>query len=256
MAVSNGAFTRTQFDNSQDRSFPRFFMHPVEDGMASAKEGRPIFKEIEKVEIIMPGIANLTKPVMSVTNEHRERWPREYEAFKKGQEIAPDGTPIEEWPVLKRPMVLELKALEIHTVEQIATLSDFALQRIGRQAFRLRQMAQAYLDDAVRMSAVTELAKAKEDLEMRVAEQDRKIAELSDLVSRLHTDNHAMRDAPNPLMTNIPGMADPIQAAQQARGALERGEEAVGSSLDALGTRPRRGRPPMPRDEKGNVIHG
>jgi len=101
MSVVNGQFTRTNsFGAGVERSYPRFFIEAVEDQLASSHAGRRIFRDEERVEIIMPGNP-YARPVQRVTDAHRRQWPKEYEAFKAGQELAPEGTPLEEWPRLK-----------------------------------------------------------------------------------------------------------------------------------------------------------
>ena len=72
--LKQGSYTRTQGAPSSN-TYPRFFTESVKDHVASAREGRDIFKPEERVEIIMPGISQLTKPVEKVSQEHVDRWP-------------------------------------------------------------------------------------------------------------------------------------------------------------------------------------
>lgn len=241
MAVANGAYTRTNgFGNDQHKIVPKFFLHEQQDDLASARQGRPIFRSEERVEIIMPGNP-LTRPVQRVTDEHRERWPKEYEAFKKGEEMSRDGTAIEFWPVLNRAMIRELKALEIYTVEQIAELSDLAVQRIGMGGLKMRELARAYFDEAKASALTQTLAHQNEQLESKLAAQDLQIAEQNKLLSQMNDRLMALLNAPNPIQSAIPGMSDPAEAIRQARGAAE-AEVSVPSALDAFDG-PKRGRP-------------
>ncbi len=160
MSVSNGQFTRTYaFGPEAERNYPRFFLDSVEDPRASVDAGRPIFRDEERVEIIMPGNP-YTRPVQRVTDDHRRRWPKEYEAFKAGQQISAEGTPLEHWPRLKRSQVLELKALGFQTVEHVAKMDDQAIGRVGMGGRQLRDLARAFLDDAARAAEVERLADA------------------------------------------------------------------------------------------------
>src|SRR5882672_1558091 len=110
MSIANGAYTRTNsYGPDMARVMPRFFIDSVEDHVASAREGRPIFRDEERVEIILPGNPQ-TRPVQIVNETHKQKWPDQYKAFKAGHEVALDGCPLEEWPRLKRSQVLELKA--------------------------------------------------------------------------------------------------------------------------------------------------
>ena len=148
MALTNGAFTRTNGAAPGEATvYPRFFMDAVQDIIASEQQGRPIFREEERVEIIMAGNP-YSKPVHRVTQEHKDRWPKEYDAFRKGEEIAVHGTPLEQWSILKRSQVLELKALGFVTVDQLAEMNDHAMQRIPMYGRRLKELAGAFIDDA------------------------------------------------------------------------------------------------------------
>jgi hypothetical protein len=199
-----GAFTRSMnFAATSDPTQPRFFMDPVQDEAATAREGRPIFRERELVQLLIPGSPN--QPTFEVNDEYRKRWPTQYEQFKKGLEPALNGTPLEQWPILNRSMVLELKALQIFTVEQLAALSDVHLQQIKMAGRRLRDLAQAYLDDSKHEALLTEVTRRNEELETRLAEQDAKIASQDELLQRLSSQLLAMRDAPHPLATYVPG---------------------------------------------------
>src|SRR5262249_22132469 len=150
-------FTRTNsFGEEKERIFPEFYTESVQDDLASSRMGHPVYREEERVRLHIP--ANpWTSPVEIVREEHRQRWPNEYASFKKGLEMAHDGTPIEQWPILNKSMVKWLKHHDIHTVEQCAAIADNAIQNLGMGARALRQKAQAFLSDAERMSMVESL---------------------------------------------------------------------------------------------------
>jgi hypothetical protein len=205
---------------------PRFFMEAVQDELATAQNGRPIFRQEERVELFMAGNP-YTMPVMRVTNDERQRWPREYEAFKRGEEAALDGTPIEEWPILNKAQVRELKALEIHTIEDVATLTDLATQR-GMGLMGLRTMARAFLDDAVRMAQTQQLTQENDVLKSRVSALENQVKELGEITTRQHAEMMGMKNAPNAVASAIPGLADPFQAAAAAQHSTR---EAPESSL-------------------------
>lgn len=217
MALTNGAFTRTNGAAPGEATvYPRFFMDAVQDIIASEQQGRPIFREEERVEIIMAGNP-YSKPVHRVTQEHKDRWPKEYDAFRKGEEIAVHGTPLEQWSILKRSQVLELKALGFVTVDQLAEMNDHAMQRIPMYGRRLKELAGAFIDDARAMAVVT----------AATADSDRKDAELAalrlqveNMTSQMQTMFTQLQDrlnAPHPLATAIPGMSDPMEAVRMGQ---------------------------------------
>jgi hypothetical protein len=217
-------------------------MEPVQDELASAREGRPIFKNEERVEIFLPGNPH-TMPVHRVNDDHRNRWPREYELFRQGMEQTAEGTPIEEWPVVNRAQVMELRSLGIQTIEEIANLSDIACQKaMGLQGLRIK--ARVFLDDAAAMALTEQQGAELEKQRAELASQARQIEELKELCTRMHGELMGLKNAPNPLATVIPGMMDPVQQARNMQQAGDIAREQPQSSLGAfVETKRRPGRP-------------
>lgn len=242
-ALSQGSYTRSNGSPQvgRDSTFPRFHVHPVEDPIASAAAGRPIFVQHERVQIIQPG--NPNSPVLAVTDNERQRWPDQYAAFRKGEDVSVNGTPIEQWAFLPRNAVLELKAIDLHTIEQIAGLPDSAIHKIGMAGRNIRDMAKAYLDDAEAQSITSDALARAERAEARVASLEKQVAELRPMMDSMHHDLMAMRNAPSQIDAYIPGQHDPMQAHNQPR--LSMPDAVAPSSLDALSA-PRRG-PGRPR---------
>ncbi len=225
---------------------PRFYLDPVQDELATAQEGRPIFREIERVEIFLPGNP-WTQPVHNVTDEHRSRWPREYELFRQGMEQTAAGTPLAEWPILNRAQVLELKAIQLQTVEEMAELSDHACQR-AMGLTQLRAKARAYLDDAAAMALTEQLSSQLEMQRTENASLQRQVKELGDLVTKLHGEVMGMRNAPSAIATTIPGQADPFQQiAMQHPGVDDRGNPTSSLGAFAEVRESERRRPGRPR---------
>lgn len=227
MALANGSYTRSEGGPSAG-VYPRFFVDQVQDNVASEHAGRAIFREEERVEIIMPGNAQ-TRHVARVNDEYKQRWPKEYEAFKQGIEVSPDGTPLEEWPVLKRSQVMELKYLGFKTIEQVRDMNDQTIQRIGMGGRALKESALIFLDDAERISATTRLAAENARKDEEIAALRRQVTEMGALMEQRFAELQNMKNAPNPLATNIPGMSDPMEAARQGVK-----QEVAVSSLDSL----------------------
>lgn len=134
---------------TQDTARPRFYRDAIENPAASKAEGRPIFDEVEMVEVRIPG-DKLTVFVSPVEEHHKERWPEIYAAFKRNEERAASGTPLEHWahPTMTRSRVAELKAANILSVEELASVPDNVLGRLGMGSRELREAARAYIDAA------------------------------------------------------------------------------------------------------------
>lgn len=108
---------------TQDGCVPRFFV---------TKEPNPKtgeLKEIEYVEIIIRG-DKLTKRCPIVTEAHRQRWPREYAAFKNNMTLPVDGTRLSEWSELTERQVQEMALLGFRTVEDFAGAQENQIANI------------------------------------------------------------------------------------------------------------------------------
>lgn len=217
--------------------YPRFRLDSVQDDAATEREGRPICRDVERVEIHIAG-NSYTKHVMNVNNEHRQRWQKEYEAFKAGIEMSPDGTPLEQWSILKPSQVQELKGLGFKTVEHVRDMDDNAVQRIRMGGRKLKELAGAFLDDAENMALASRLSADNDRKDAEIAALKNQVTQMGELMERNFAELRARQDAPNPLSVMIPGMSDPVEQTRQSQS-----QEYVGSSLDNIAPR-RRGRPP------------
>lgn len=223
-------------------TIPRFFVDTVPDELATAAAGRPIGKEVERVQILLPANRYLA-PVHNVTDEHRQRWPREYEAFKKGIEIAADGTPLEQWNILTKSQVYELKGIHLRTVEDVARMPDSAMQQLPFGQ-RLREAAAAYLDDAASSALSTRLNAENDRMQSDMVGLKRENEELKAQMNQMWAELQGMRNAPNPLLSRVPSADDPFEQMKQGQPAPSNS----GSSFDNFAMPKRRGRPPRQPD--------
>lgn len=160
-----------------DITMPRFYMRPVQNAFRSKQEGRPIFDDVEYVEILIPGQKSTVDE--RVKDEHRDRWPRQYEAFKAGQEAAQDGWALEEWPGLTRSQVEELKFFHVRTVETLAALDDGALAKVFPMGgFAIREKAQRDLAAAAGSAPTDALAAENAQLREKMAVMEETIETL------------------------------------------------------------------------------
>jgi hypothetical protein len=154
-----------------------FHMHAVKNGFKSEQEGRPIFEDVPYIRIHVPG--DKTSVVEhAVTDEEKMRFPAQWEKFQKNMEQSPEGTPLEQWPLLTVSQVHEFKALNVLTVEQLAGMADASAQRFmgGNE---LRRKAQAFLKVSKDTAEAQRLATANDELTARLAAQDELINKMA-----------------------------------------------------------------------------
>jgi hypothetical protein len=230
-----GQYSRTYGPPAQELR-PDFFMDSVKDEVASRDAGREIWRDIERVRIIIPGaVASIV--VKNVDNSHRERWPGEYEAFKAGREAPVSGTALEAWPILSRAQIAELRHLQIRTVEELANLSDAQVQNIGMGGMRLRELAAAYLDEAAHEALISKVTAENDVLRSRVAALETQVGELGQqMLGMLHQQQRQQAEA-HPFQTYVPGDHDPFAERRPFQGALVEPAQP-GSALDTMANLP------------------
>lgn len=167
-----------------------FEVRAVEDREASMKEGHYVGKDTDWVVVTPPG-GNLTveKPAeewlqdkVRVEDPYAEKYRQMYEAWKRGQEIPVEGTAIREWPVVSPSQVRMLQSVNILTVEDLATVTDSTLEKMGIGARALQNKALTWLEQANDSGKVAEqvagLMTRLESLEQTLKDKDATIARL------------------------------------------------------------------------------
>ena len=161
--------------------FVQLHTKAVYQSHASVTAGRPIFKDEDYIKIIPRGsqLAVIDAPYNS--GNYPKRFHKQYDAWKAGQAGAQTGTPLESFPLLlgKPAVVAELKAINIHTVEQLKELPDlYAGQIMG--GHNLKQKAIEWMDETQGASAVmAKMGQENEQLKQAMAEMQRQLAELT-----------------------------------------------------------------------------
>lgn len=171
--VVNSNSQRWAFDS---KLFVRFSVEPVLNSMKSAEAGRPIFDEVEMITIITPG-NNLSSVHAPMDAEYKLRFADRYHRWKIGQEEQVQGTMLASWGRLTVGQIAEMNALNIKTVEQLATLPDNIAQTfMGFHS--IKQAAVDFIESSKDSATLTTLAS---ELEVR----DAQISMLQDQLNKL-----------------------------------------------------------------------
>lgn len=147
----------------------------------SEKEGRYIAIDIDMVTVRQIGSSDSS--IFEVTRwlaqnkaevhggrlprEHADYYERAYQAWKNGQELPLEGTPIRGWAPIPPSQQETVVRAGIRTVEDLATMNAEACQRIGMGAVMLKNKAMAWVAQAKDKGPLTmEMAalKQKNDL--------------------------------------------------------------------------------------------
>jgi hypothetical protein len=111
--------------------YVQFYQRPDKDMEASQEAGRAIYKTVEYVRISVPGDKTtvIDRPVRIIEDEP-SRFPKQYEAFKRGAADEVIGTPLEAMPSLTPSTIEEYKYLKIRTVEALANVPDVLTNQV------------------------------------------------------------------------------------------------------------------------------
>lgn len=184
-AFADARFGATgHIQHGDDRALiPRFYLKPVRQGFKSEKEGREIFEDVEFIEILVAG-DNTRRIDREVKEEDKTRFAAQYQAFKNQQAVVHEGTPLESWPAISASTCLNLKAMNVHTLEQLAAVSDVLLGRLGLGAHTLRDKARTFLKTAEDGKHAQFLQTELDKRDLRIADLERQIKEIAETRGR------------------------------------------------------------------------
>lgn len=164
----------------------RFFKKAKPDPIASQKEGRPIFAEVDFIQIMVPGDRTFSN-VRPVGEGDKIRFAKQYEHWKATQSNdAVEGTPLEAWGVLNLAQIEEYRYFGVRTVEHMASLrDDIASKIMGGTA--LKQRAARFIEAAKEEAPHRELAAALETRDAELASMKQAIADQAAIIEKLNS---------------------------------------------------------------------
>ncbi len=99
-----------------------------------------------------------------------------YEAWKKGEEITGDGTPLSALPFVHKRQAEAWRMFHVYTAEDLAKIEDGDLPRLGMDARKARDMARTFLE--TKNSGFSKMTAEIETLRARDAARDAEMAEM------------------------------------------------------------------------------
>lgn len=155
----------------------RFYQEAKQLGHETEASGKPVFLDVDMVEISIPGDMN-NNITREVTEKDKRQFSAQYEAYKRGLSPSVNGTPLEHWPLLTPAQVKNYKAWNFETVEQIAEMSDLYAGKIGMGVMAHITAAKAYLKNAKDSALSQKQALEIERKDQQIADLQRQINEL------------------------------------------------------------------------------
>lgn len=142
--------------------FVRFKREAVEDKAATLREGRWMGKDVDFAHVTAPYskdvfIQPVAEWMQNLQNEVKaDRFPQSwydlfsenYAKWKRGEELPLRGTPIRGWLALSPAQQETLIRMNVLTIEDLASINDEGIQRIGPGGIEIKYKAQAALQAA------------------------------------------------------------------------------------------------------------
>lgn len=165
--------------HGDDRSlFVEFSIEPVKNEARSIEEGREIYEDKEYITIRFAGDKNtVRKTRVKPGSDWPHRFPMQWQAFKNQQVQVQEGTPITEWPLIGKSEAMELKAINIHTVDALAAVTDSNLKWHGART--LRDKAIYWLANAKDGAGLAKLQAENDDLRTQIEAMKNEIKALA-----------------------------------------------------------------------------
>lgn len=134
------------------RPIVRFFRQPVENIAATKLAGTKQYSDVDFVHVtpawskdkfVQDAKEWLDARAMDAQNDRIpphwvERWRQEYEAWKNGQELPLQGTPVKGWGLLTPAEQQTLIDMGCRTVEELAKMNDEGVRRCGPMGIGLK----------------------------------------------------------------------------------------------------------------------
>lgn len=193
MSLSEASYSDTQRAmegrSADDRLMIKFELFPHPNETKSLEAGHPVYDDREYITIIVPGDKNsiVHRPVWA---QDKQRFARQYAAFKQGQSQEVTGLPLSMWGGMKLAQAKEFEYFNVKTVEQLAEMSDG--NGVSIHGFQgLKQRARDWLErtksEAPMLALRAEVEKRDGDIqtmEQQLKEQGDKIDMLMKLVPK------------------------------------------------------------------------
>jgi len=158
---------------------PVFRMEGILNERESEAQGRAVYEDKEIVLLYIAG-DQFSVHSQPVDGYIKGRFPEQYAHWKRTQEgLHITGTPLKMWPMATPAFIMEMAAINIHSVDDLANVADVYLDKItdGRV---WRERAKTWLKAASEGALENKLASENERLRERLSMLERNFSSLAD----------------------------------------------------------------------------
>lgn len=195
---------------THDRNILVFWEEPKQCGHASRTTGKVMFENTLMMRVSVPGDAKNNVEYW-VQVSYPEGYPHPvYGKMRKNDAITQQygkyiddylkrqggpaeisGTPIEQWPMLTRAQVANLKHNGVYSVEALEGLTDQNIAAIGMDGRKLVQQAKDWLASARNSAAAMQAQERERKTEERFRALEENYSQLAEALSELPPDEQA-----------------------------------------------------------------
>lgn len=109
---------------------------------------------------------------------YADRWPDQYQQFLAGAAQTADGTPLEQAPFLNESRIRDLRHLKVFSIEGLASFDDRYISRLGGNGYKLKELAQEFLQQKAGSPDISRLSSENEQLRAMMEQMQAQIANL------------------------------------------------------------------------------
>lgn len=155
----------------------QFRTEPKKAQAKSREKGRPVYEDIDVIEIRNPA-DQFTVIVRAATEQDKRTYRKAWTAYSnenKADKV--EGTLLREWRGITRAQAQEAAYFKILTVEQLAEADEETIADLGMEWFDLKKDAELYLLDTQSTAERTAMADENQKLRKQLEEMQKALAE-------------------------------------------------------------------------------
>lgn len=163
----------------------RFYARPEMHAAKSREAGRPIYEEIDFVEIMVPGDKHsvIDRRVRALDTR---RFSRQWAAYKNGKVDQQAGTPLTALPFMSASKAAEYKFFNIVTAEQLAGAADGSTAAQAIMGFNGdKQKANAYMQMAAGNAPILKMQQSLEEKDNQISAMQEQMNQMNQKLAEL-----------------------------------------------------------------------
>jgi hypothetical protein len=169
---------------TDSRKIVQFYRSTARNGERAIADGEPPYIGVDYVKMWEPGERNLWVIDRPASDLDKHRFPDRWRAYLDGREQVPDGTPVEALFGADPDVLLRLKQLSFHTIQQLAGASEQAITKIGMGARGYVAKAVEFIEATQNHDQFAAIKAQMDDMRKQLEEQQLQNA---DLLQKLNT---------------------------------------------------------------------